>query len=98
MDMALRTLVERRATERSQLEDQKVESISLDVARGLHYLHSKTPNRIIHRDVSSANVLLWIENGAIRRAKISDYDPRQQIQDQRFTPRLKPIEKNKILR
>ncbi|CAB4037399.1 probable serine threonine- kinase DDB_G0271682, partial [Paramuricea clavata] len=73
MDMALRTLVEQRATERSQLEDQKVESISLDVARGLNYLHSKTPNRIIHRDVSSANVLLWIENGAVRRAKISDY-------------------------
>ncbi|CAB4011679.1 probable serine threonine- kinase DDB_G0271682 [Paramuricea clavata] len=73
MDMALRTLLEQHARERLQFEYQKVKSISLDVARGLNYLHSKTSNPIIHRDVSSANVLLWIENGAVRRAKVSDY-------------------------
>ena len=73
MDLTLRTLLEQRAREQSQLKYQEVKSISLDVARGLNYLHSKTPNPIIHRDVSSANVLLWIENGAVRRAKISDY-------------------------
>ena len=45
----------------------------MDVARGLSYLHSKTPNPI-HRDVSSANVLLSVDkNGLVRRAKISDY-------------------------
>ncbi len=73
MDMALRTLLEQRARQRSQLGNQEVKSISLDVARGLNYLHSKRPNPIIHRDISSANVLLWIENGSVRRAKISDY-------------------------
>jgi myosin heavy subunit len=73
MDMTLRTLLEQRAREKLQLKYQEVKSISFDVARGLNYLHSKTPNPIIHRDVSSANVLLWIENGAVRRAKISDY-------------------------
>jgi myosin heavy subunit len=73
MDMTLRTLLEQRAREKSQWKYQEIKSISLDVARGLNYLHSKTPNPIIHRDVSSANVLLWIENGAVRRAKISDY-------------------------
>ncbi|CAB4004594.1 probable serine threonine- kinase DDB_G0271682 [Paramuricea clavata] len=70
MDMNLRLLLEQRE---SRLEYQEVKLISLDVARGLNYLHLKTPNTIIHRDVSSANVLLWVENGAVRRAKVSDY-------------------------
>ncbi len=73
MDVALRTLIEQHATEGSRLKDQDVKSISLDVAKGLNYLHLKTPKRIIHRDVSSANVLLWIENDSVRRAKLSDY-------------------------
>jgi hypothetical protein len=73
MDMTLRTLLEQCAREKSQMEYQEIKSISLDLARGLNYLHSKKPNPVIHRDVSSANVLLWIENGAVRRAKISDY-------------------------
>ena len=73
MDMALRAFLEQRAREKSLLKHPDVKLISLDVARGLNYLHSKTPNPIIHRDVSSANVLLWIENDSVRRAKISDY-------------------------
>ncbi|CAB3997459.1 probable serine threonine- kinase DDB_G0271682, partial [Paramuricea clavata] len=73
MDKALRAFVEQRARERSRLEYQEIKSISVDVARGLNYLHSKKPKPIIHRDVSSANVLLSIENSAVRRAKISDY-------------------------
>ena len=73
MDMTLRALLEQRANENSRLDLSQVKSISLDVAQGLNYLHLKTPNPIIHRDVSSANVLLWIEDGSVRRAKISDY-------------------------
>lgn len=73
MDMSLRELILQRRRARSQLVDQEVKSISLDVARGLNYLHSKTPNPIIHRDISSANVLLWFENNTVGRAKISDY-------------------------
>ena len=73
MDMTLRTLLEQRANENSQLEPSQVKLISLDVARGLNYLHLQEPDPIIHRDVSSANVLLWVENGSVRRAKISDY-------------------------
>ena len=37
--------------------------ISLDVARALNYLHQKRPVPMIHRDISSANVLLWRKAG-----------------------------------
>ena len=43
-------------------------SILCDVARGLTYLHSKTPHPIIHRDLTARNVLL---NSAMV-AKIAD--------------------------
>ena len=49
-------------------------SISLDVACGLNYLHLFKPHPILHRDVSSANVLLQLMGGGNRwRAKVSDY-------------------------
>ena len=73
MDTSLRKLMQQRSIEKSRLEPSHIKSISLDVARGLNYLHSKTPDPIIHRDVSSANVLLWMENDSVRRAKLSDY-------------------------
>ena len=73
MDTTLRTLLGRHASNRSRLEPQEIKSISLDVARGLNYLHSQKPNPIIHRDISSANVLLWLENNSVKKAKISDY-------------------------
>ena len=47
-------------------------SISLDVARALNYLHLFKPHPILHRDVSSANVLLQ-SIGNCWRAKVSDY-------------------------
>ena len=46
--------------------------ISLDVALALNYLHQKKPEPIIHRDISSANVLLW-RQGDQWRGKVSDY-------------------------
>ena len=47
-------------------------SISLDVACALNYLHLFKPHPILHRDVSSANVLLQPMGGGWR-AKVSDY-------------------------
>ena len=44
--------------EKQPLAPDQITSISLDVARALLYLHLMTPDAIIHRDVSSANVLL----------------------------------------
>ncbi|CAH3182526.1 unnamed protein product, partial [Porites lobata] len=74
MDKSLRTLLEQR-----QLSETEIRTISLDVARALNYLHQKKPEPIIHRDVSSANVLLW-RQGDQWRAKVSDYGTANFIQ------------------
>ena len=67
MEMSLRALLAQR-----QLSETEITVISLDVARALNYLHQKKPHPIIHRDVSSANVLLW-RQGDQWRGKLSDY-------------------------
>ena len=51
-----------------------VKSISLDVARALSYLHQMKPDPIVHRDISSANVLLEpLLPPKTWRAKVTDY-------------------------
>ena len=50
-----------------------VKAISLDIARGLNYLHLIQPDPIVHRDISSANVLLEIIQLNQWRAKLTDY-------------------------
>ena len=67
MEKSLRALLEQR-----QLTEIEIRAISLDVARAINYLHQKKPEPIIHRDVSSANVLLW-RQGDRWRGKVSDY-------------------------
>ena len=63
MEKSLRALLEQR-----QLAETERRVISLDVVRAVNYLHKP----IIHRDVSSANVLLW-QQGDQWRGKVSDY-------------------------
>ena len=48
-------------------------SIGLDVARALNYLHLMQPHPLIHRDISSANVLLTPLPNSRWIAKVSDY-------------------------
>ena len=48
-------------------------SVSLDVARALNYLHLMQPHPIIHRDISSANILLEPLTNEKWRAKVTDY-------------------------
>ena len=67
MEKSLRALLDQR-----QLDETEIRVISLDVARAINYLHQKKPKPIIHRDVSSANVLLW-QQGDQWRGKVSDY-------------------------
>ena len=48
-------------------------SISLDVIRALSYLHLMAPHPLIHRDISSANVLLNALPNNGWKAKVADY-------------------------
>ena len=50
-----------------------VKAISRDVAGGLNYLHLIQPDPIVHRDISSANVLLEQLPLGNWRAKLTDY-------------------------
>ena len=43
---------------RERFTQRQIISVSINVALALNYLHKKTPQPIIHRDISSANVLL----------------------------------------
>ena len=67
METSLRKLLEQRS-----LSKTEVAVISLDVARALNYLHQRKPRPIIHRDISSANVLLWRQADQWR-GKVADY-------------------------
>ena len=75
MESSLRELLTKRP-----LSETEVLTISLDVARALNYLHQKKPIPILHRDVSSANVLLWRRNDQWR-AKVSDYGTANFLQE-----------------
>ena len=68
MTISLRDVLEQRP-----LNPPQITSISLDIARALNYLHLIRPDPIIHRDISSANVLLDPAPNDTWRAKVSDY-------------------------
>ena len=74
MESSLRALLEQRP-----LSLLDVSVISLDVARALNYLHLKKPFPIIHRDISSTNVLLWRQADQWR-GKVSDYGTANALQ------------------
>ena len=60
--------------QKNQLTKLQILSIAQDVALGLNYLHLFKPQPIIHRDVSSPNVLLKPSTGpAGFEAKVADY-------------------------
>ena len=67
LDTDLRNILAQRA-----LHQEEIVCIALDVSRGLNYLHLNKPFPIMHRDISSANVLLWRRDNCWR-AKLSDY-------------------------
>ena len=56
-----------------KLNSLQIKCISLDVGRALNYLHSMKPDPIIHRDVSSGNVLLDPLPNNLWKAKVADY-------------------------
>ena len=66
---------------KKRLTSQQIHSIAQDVALGLNYLHLFKPQPIIHRDVSSPNVLLKLCTGpAHYEAKVADYGTAKLLQ------------------
>ena len=63
----------RRKLERGEVFGDHIINISIGVACGLNYLHKTTPFPILHRDVSSANVLLNPLPSNQWLAKLSDF-------------------------
>ena len=68
MPSSLRALLEQ-----GELPQQHLITIACDVAKALNYLHLLRPDPIVHRDVSSANVLLDHSCNGNWKAKLSDY-------------------------
>ena len=52
---------------------EQILAISKDVAKALNYMHLMQPDSLIHRDVSSANVLLDPAPNDCWKVKLSDY-------------------------
>ena len=80
MEQSLRKLLRERQQENEHLTEREIIFISLDVARALNYLHQRKPEPIVHRDVSSANVLLWKQNNQWR-GKLGDYGTAKFLQE-----------------
>ena len=62
----------RKVLSQRSLHHEEIVCLVLDVAIALNYLHLNKPFPIIHRDISSSNVLLWRRDDRWR-AKLSDY-------------------------
>ena len=67
------TSLRRQLEEEEYFQPKLVKTISLDVCLGLNYLHLIQPYPIVHRDISSANVLLEELPHSLWRAKLTDY-------------------------
>ena len=79
METSLRAVLHERS-----LTSREILVISTDVARALNYLHLSRPTPIIHRDISSGNVLLW-KQGETWRGKVSDYGTANFVRQQMTT-------------
>jgi len=79
MDFSLRN-----AYEQGSVKDHQTLSIFYDVAKALHFLHTRS-NPVIHRDVSSANILLKDCGNKKWLAKLGDLGTAK-IQQQTKTP------------
>ena len=80
MEKSLRELLSERQKQKQHLTETEIIFISLDVAQALNYLHQRKPEPIVHRDVSSANVLLWKQNNQWR-GKLGDYGTAKFLQE-----------------
>ena len=80
MEKSLRKLLGERQKANQHLTETEIIFMSLDVAQALNYLHQRKPEPIVHRYVSSANVLLWKQNNKWR-GKLGDYGTAKFLQE-----------------
>ena len=73
MQTSLRAVLEDEVTNGLSMSRQQVSNIAMDVGKALNYLHLMKPDAIIHRDVSSSNVLLEPLGAHMWIAKLSDF-------------------------
>ena len=73
MQTSLRAVLEEKEINKLSMSRQQVSNIAMDVGKALNYLHLMKPDAIIHRDVSSANVLLERLGTDVWKAKLSDF-------------------------
>ena len=76
MPTSLYKELQKKAMTRSQIL-----GISRDIASALNYLHLWKPNPIIHRDISTPNILLEPSVGDSFKAKVADYGAANLQQD-----------------
>ena len=70
----------RQELEKSPLTRPQIIKIASDIAAALNYLHLSQPHPILHRDVSSPNVLLELSSKGLWKAKLSDYGSANLVQ------------------
>ena len=63
----------RNELEKSPLTRPQIIKITRDISAALNYLHLFQPHPILHRDVSSPNILLELSGTGLWKAKLSDY-------------------------
>ena len=73
----------RKELEKTHLTRPQILNIGHDVEAALNYLHLWKPHPILHRDVSSANVLLERSGSGQWKGKLSDYGSVNLLQDVR---------------
>ncbi|XP_041379043.1 seven transmembrane domain-containing tyrosine-protein kinase 1-like [Gigantopelta aegis] len=70
----------RKEIEKSLLTRPQIIKIAQDISAALNYLHLWRPHPILHRDVSSPNVLLEPCGSGIWKGKLSDYGSANVVQ------------------
>ena len=73
MQTSLRAVLEEKGGKKLPMSHQQISNIAMDVGKALNYLHFMKPDAIIHRDVSSSNVLLEGIGADMWKAKLSDF-------------------------
>eukprot|EP00759_Apiculatamorpha_spiralis_P032149 PhF_6_TR33689/c0_g1_i2/m.49380 len=82
--ISLYSYIRRLRQQNQVLRDKDLHVISLEVAKGLHYLHHKAPIQIVHRDLKSKNILLDLdaEECEIRDVKLCDFGVSKVVSDE----------------